>query len=79
MHRDFRAGYVVDTTYPETLSAILRHRMQHKAECVLPSEWLGNGVRVTAAEAVTLTEWLAGNRRAAPEVVGRLLRVGILR
>ena len=54
--------------------------VQHETECVLPSEWLGNGVRVTAAEAVALTSWLAGeDRRAPPEVVGRLLRVGILR
>ncbi len=58
---------------------ILRHSIERKVDCVLPSEWLGNGVRVTAAEAADLVHWLAGDRRAPPELVGRLLRVGILR
>jgi SAM-dependent methyltransferase len=59
---------------------ILRHSVEHEVDCVLPSAWLGNGVRVTAAEAVTLTKWLAGDRvEMAPDVVRRLLRVGILR
>ncbi len=62
-----------------TVREILRHSVEREVDCVLPSEWLGNGVRVTAAEAAVLTEWLAGDRNAPPAVVGRLLRVGILR
>ncbi len=58
---------------------ILQYSIEHDVECVVPSELLGNGVRVTPTEAAAVFAWLSGNRAAAAgAVVARLLRVGIL-
>jgi SAM-dependent methyltransferase len=59
----------------------LRYSLERETHCVLPSELLGNGVRLELAEAAALLRCLAGERAtpSCTELVRKLLRLGILR
>jgi hypothetical protein len=60
---------------------VLAYSIARQAHCVLPSEILGNGVRIEPAEALSVSRYLQGGH-AGPECVSlvrRLLRLGILR
>jgi ubiquinone/menaquinone biosynthesis C-methylase UbiE len=63
----------------ETIARILRYCIERDVECVLPSELMGNGVRITPAEAAAVSAWLAGECGVDPDLVRRLRYVGILR
>lgn len=63
----------------ETIARILRHSIEHDAPAVLPSELMGNGLRITSVEAASVMAWLQGDPRASAGLVSRLLHAGILR
>jgi SAM-dependent methyltransferase len=59
----------------------LAYSIARQAQCVLPSEILGNGVRIGLAEAASVSRYLEGGRAGAEcvSLVRRLLRLGILK
>lgn len=47
------------------IERVLAHSIAHQAQCVLPSEILGNGVRLTLAEAASVSRYLEGGSAAS--------------
>ena len=62
-----------------SITRILHHCVEHDVECVLPSQLLGNGVRIKPAEAAAVSAWLTTAGSPDSPLVLRLRYSGILR
>lgn len=69
-------------TRPAGIERALEYSIERQVECVLPSEVLGNGIRIGPAQAAGIARYLAGSSNTEPQcaaLVRRLLRLGVLR
>ena len=65
---------------PASIEHALRYSIEHRVECVLPSEVLGSGIRIGPAQAAGITRYLAAGSTGpdCEDLVRQLLRLGVL-
>jgi len=62
------------------LTRLLSHVIGQQVPLTLPSEILGNGIRIGPSDAATIAEWLErAEQKEVPEIVSTLISLGLIR